>query len=88
MSAVGIGLAWAFITIASFVALSASALASSSCELEVDPRALHSGGTYWPAGGTHWPALELAPTSSVLRRSPSVARMHAGPSRLEPVLLS
>jgi hypothetical protein len=88
MSAVGIGLAWAFITIASCVALSASALAGSSHELEVDPRGLHLSSTQWPSGGTHWPAFELAPTSPVLRCSPSVAHMQAGPSRLEPVLLS
>jgi hypothetical protein len=87
MSAVGIGLAWAIITIASFVALSASALARSSDELEVDLRGPH-GSTRWPAGSAHWPALEMTPTSPVLRSSPSVVRMHAGPSRLEPVLLS
>ncbi|HEV3071556.1 MAG TPA: hypothetical protein VGY76_09060 [Solirubrobacteraceae bacterium] len=88
MSAVGIGLAWAFITLASCVALSASALASSRRELEVDPRGLNLPSTHWPPDGTHWPAFELAPTSPVLRCSPSVARMQAGPSRLEPVLSS
>lgn len=87
MSAVGIGLAWAFITIASFVALSASALARSSHELEVDPRGLHLSMP-WPAESTHWPAIEMAPTSPVLRSSPSVARMQVGLGRIEPVLLS
>src|SRR4029077_8107866 len=89
MSAVGIGLAWAFITIASFVALSASALARSSHELEADPRGLH-GGTHWPAGRAAWPALETPPASPVLRSSPSVVHMHPGssPPRLEPLLSS
>lgn len=80
MSAVGIGLAWAFMAMAAFVALSASALARTRHELEIDPRSPHTG--------SHWPEIEVAPTSPVLRSSPSVARMQLPTSRLEPALLS
>ena len=81
MSAVGIGLAWAFITSAAFVALSASALARTRHELEIEPRSLHTS--------TQWPAIEVAPTNTVLRSSPSVVRMQASTaSRRESVLLS
>jgi hypothetical protein len=80
MSAVGIGLAWAFITSAAFVALSASALARTRHELEVDPRSLHTN--------TQWPVIEVSPTNTVLRSSPSVVRMQAGTSRREGILLS
>jgi hypothetical protein len=87
MSAVAIGLAWVLIAMAAFVALSTSALAKTRGELEVDPRG--------PRTGTQWPAIEAArtnavlrPTNVVLRSSPSVVRMQAPPSRLEPVLLS
>ena len=80
MSAVGIGLASAFITTAAFVALSASALARTRNELEVDPRGSHSC--------TQWPAIGVAPTNAVLRSSPSVVRMQAGTSRHEGILLS
>jgi|GEM_PF-5813537 len=81
MSAVGIGLAWAFITSAAFVALSASALARTRHELEVDP---HS-----PATNTQWPAIvEMSPTHAVLRSSPSVARMQPGAISPDAVLSS
>lgn len=86
MSAVGIGLAWAFIAAAAFAAFSNSLLARTRHELEVDPRVQHLS--------THWPAIEVAPTNAVLRSSPSVARMQlptSHPKRvhhLEPVLLS
>lgn len=88
MSAVGIAVAWAFITIASFAALSASALARTRHDLEVTPRGLPTS-TRWPAGAhAQWPAIEAAPASAVLRSSPSVTRMYALPNRFEPVLLS
>jgi hypothetical protein len=80
MSALGIGLAWAFMAMAAFVALSASALANTRHELEIDPRG--------PQTSSHWPEIEVSPTSPVLRSSPSVARMQLPTSRLEPVLLS
>jgi hypothetical protein len=88
MSAVGVGVAWALITIASFAALSASALARSRHDLEVAPGGLPTS-MRWPAGEhAQWPAIEVAPTSPVLRSSPSVTRLHSLPSRFEPVLLS
>lgn len=80
MSAVGIGLAWAFMAMAAFVALSASAPARTRHELEVDPRSPHPG--------SHWPQIEVAPTNAVLRSSPSVAHMQLATGGLEPVLLS
>ncbi len=83
MSAVGIGLAWAFIAMAAFMALSASALAKTRHELETDPRAARGGRPSAP-----WPELEVSPASPVLRSSPSVSRMHLSQSQFEPVLLS
>lgn len=80
MSAVGIGLAWAFITTASFMALSMSALARTRNELEVDPRGPHTS--------TQWTMIEAPPTNAVLRSSPSVVRRQTPAARLEPVLLS
>lgn len=83
MSAVGIGLAWAFMAMAAFMALSASALAKTRHELEVDPRGARGGHL-----SAHWPELEVSLRSPVLRSSPSVSRMHLSKSHLEPVLLS
>ncbi len=83
MSAVGIGLAWALMAMAAFMALSASALAKTRHELEVDPRAARGGRPSVP-----WPEMEASPASPVLRSSPSVSRMHLSHSHLEPVLLS
>jgi hypothetical protein len=80
MSAVGIGLAWAFITSAAFVALSASAFARTRHELEVDPRSLRANAQS--------PVIEVVPANNVLRSSPSVARMQDGRHRHDAVLLS
>jgi hypothetical protein len=80
MSAVGIGLVWAFITSAAFVALSASALARTRHELEVDPRS--------PRTSTQWPVIEVSPANTVLRSSPSVARMQEDSGRRDAILLS
>jgi hypothetical protein len=83
MSALGIGLAWALMAMAAFMALSASALAKTRHELEVEPRAARAGRASAP-----WPEMEVPPASPVLRSSPSVSRMHLSQSHLEPVLLS
>jgi hypothetical protein len=84
MSAVGIGLAWAAIAMAAFLALSASALlARTRHELEVAPRVAAGAQTR-----AQWPAVEVAPASVALRRSPSAAHMQATIGRLDPVLLS
>jgi hypothetical protein len=103
MSTVGIvGLAWALMTTAAFAALSASAMARTRHELEVDPRGANSEGTLArehsqsvpmraPAhtyARAQWPAIEMTPASPVLRSSPSVARMHAIAGRAGPINLS
>ncbi len=93
VATVGIGLAWAIMAAAAFIALSASALAHSRHELEVDPggataTAPHAAARGRSHGGSegaivraqahaHWPAIETIPTSAVLRSSPSAAYMRA-----------
>jgi hypothetical protein len=98
MSAVGIGLAWAIMAAAAFAALSASALARTRHELEIDPRSSHTRNSHtglhwpeieasWPEMEAAWPQIEVSPTSPALRCSPSVAHMRLSTSHLEPVLL-
>jgi hypothetical protein len=71
--------------VAAFMALSASALARSSHELEVEPRN-SPASAQWPEIELAWPQIEVAPTSPVLRSSPSVSRMHLSKSQHEPAL--
>jgi hypothetical protein len=89
MSAVGIGLTWAFITVAAFAALSTSGLARTRHELEVDPRGPHlTNLTSSAETAEQWPAIEVVPTSAVLRSSPSVARMQSNAGGHDAILLS
>jgi hypothetical protein len=99
-----VGLAWALMTTAAFAALSASATARTRHELEaeVDPQGSNIQVT--PAREqsqsvplrasahshtrAHWPAIEVAPTSPVLRSSPSVAQMYATAGRVGSIHLS
>jgi hypothetical protein len=64
MSAVGIGLAWAIMAAAAFAALSASALARTRHELEIDPRSSHTRnshtGLHWPEIEASWPEMEAS----------------------------
>jgi hypothetical protein len=90
MSAVGIGLAWAAMAAAAFMALSAVAPARTRRELEADPHATADAESHtllhWSRSKTqedvkeayaHWP--QATHMTASLRSSPSVAYMHASP---------
>jgi hypothetical protein len=90
MSAIGIGLAWAAMAAAAFMALSAVAPARTRRELEADPLAGVDAETHARVHGSrsrrrehatdayaHWP--QATHLTASLRSSPSVTHMQVSP---------